>query len=103
EDGIRVFHVTGVQTCALPISPGTPVRDDRSSGDPSPAGCGPGRSSARGSAGNAGLPGGRSTPGRSTVSWSLVEWKKRRQRMLYEIGRASCRERWEVLEEKAML
>src|SRR5690606_30844235 len=22
EDGIRVFHVTGVQTCALPISPG---------------------------------------------------------------------------------
>src|SRR5690606_39308452 len=21
-DGIRVFHVTGVQTCALPISPG---------------------------------------------------------------------------------
>src|SRR5690606_40863146 len=21
EDGIRVFHVTGVQTCALPISP----------------------------------------------------------------------------------
>src|SRR5690606_41096130 len=23
EDGIRVFHVTGVQTCALPISPRT--------------------------------------------------------------------------------
>src|SRR5215475_11019191 len=23
EDGIRVFHVTGVQTCALPISPFT--------------------------------------------------------------------------------
>src|SRR5690606_39554654 len=23
EDGIRDFHVTGVQTCALPISPGT--------------------------------------------------------------------------------
>src|SRR6266700_5516048 len=22
EDGIRDFHVTGVQTCALPISPG---------------------------------------------------------------------------------
>src|SRR5690606_35941214 len=27
EDGIRDFHVTGVQTCALPISaPGTPPR-----------------------------------------------------------------------------
>src|SRR5690606_34222594 len=27
EDGIRYFHVTGVQTCALPISisPGSPV------------------------------------------------------------------------------
>src|SRR5690606_3237323 len=24
EDGIRDFHVTGVQTCALPISPGSP-------------------------------------------------------------------------------
>src|SRR5690606_40884346 len=25
EDGIRVFHVTGVQTCALPISPPPPA------------------------------------------------------------------------------
>src|SRR5690606_40333571 len=25
EDGIRDFHVTGVQTCALPISQNTPV------------------------------------------------------------------------------
>src|SRR5690606_39563815 len=25
EDGIRYFHVTGVQTCALPICPGTPA------------------------------------------------------------------------------
>src|SRR5690606_7723007 len=25
EDGIRRFHVTGVQTCALPISPTTPA------------------------------------------------------------------------------
>src|SRR5690606_40336283 len=32
EDGIRDFHVTGVQTCALPISRATkrtPVSDDR--------------------------------------------------------------------------
>src|SRR6266511_5951710 len=28
EDGIRDFHVTGVQTCALPISP-TPARGGR--------------------------------------------------------------------------
>src|SRR5690606_40725567 len=27
EDGIRDFHVTGVQTCALPISLGPLVRD----------------------------------------------------------------------------
>src|SRR5690606_40115616 len=25
EDGIRDFHVTGVQTCALPISPDRPI------------------------------------------------------------------------------
>src|SRR5215475_3084379 len=35
EDGIRVFHVTGVQTCALPISaPHAPA-----SGRPDPRGC----------------------------------------------------------------
>src|SRR5690606_40851280 len=27
EDGIRDFHVTGVQTCALPISPGCGARE----------------------------------------------------------------------------
>src|SRR5690606_39288081 len=27
EDGIRVFHVTGVQTCALPILDLVPLRD----------------------------------------------------------------------------
>src|SRR5690606_39636031 len=26
EDGIRAFHVTGVQTCALPISAHDPIR-----------------------------------------------------------------------------
>src|SRR5690606_39989847 len=34
EDGIRDFHVTGVQTCALPISPPGSWR-----ADPSPATC----------------------------------------------------------------
>src|SRR5690606_39839520 len=28
EDGIRDFHVTGVQTCALPIYDADPVRED---------------------------------------------------------------------------
>src|SRR5690606_40761048 len=28
EDGIRVFHVTGVQTCALPIFDGSRARTD---------------------------------------------------------------------------
>src|SRR5690606_41128039 len=40
EDGIRDFHVTGVQTCALPISaisrPPTPSRLLRPGGDPDP-------------------------------------------------------------------
>src|SRR5436309_6303103 len=30
EDGIRDFHVTGVQTCALPIFPATSVPSNRS-------------------------------------------------------------------------
>src|SRR5690606_40321988 len=29
EDGIRDFHVTGVQTCALPICAGPRARNDR--------------------------------------------------------------------------
>src|SRR5690606_39500781 len=32
EDGIRDFHVTGVQTCALPISPPTTAPDVRGGG-----------------------------------------------------------------------
>src|SRR5690606_40867802 len=35
EDAIRVFHVTGVQTCALPISAGSPVLDPQADGKPS--------------------------------------------------------------------
>src|SRR5690606_40184020 len=41
EDGIRCFHVTGVQTCALPISSpveqtrrSCPVRSDHAQGHP---------------------------------------------------------------------
>src|SRR5690606_40344983 len=35
EDGIRDFHVTGVQTCALPISPDRRGRSPRRSPRPS--------------------------------------------------------------------
>src|SRR5690606_39576904 len=34
EDGIRDFHVTGVQTCALPISKDRVRRADREQGGP---------------------------------------------------------------------
>src|SRR5690606_39604802 len=33
EDGIRDFHVTGVQTCALPISGGGEMMEDEGEGD----------------------------------------------------------------------
>src|SRR5690606_40268481 len=33
EDGIRDFHVTGVQTCALPISSSSPVAKRTGEGD----------------------------------------------------------------------
>src|SRR5690606_13468665 len=37
EDGIRAFHVTGVQTCALPILPPVaPVRDQAADGEHTP-------------------------------------------------------------------
>src|SRR5690606_40302208 len=53
EDGIRDFHVTGVQTCALPICaagqprPGDPVRAVGDRGTPRPRRAGPGRSEER--------------------------------------------------------
>src|SRR5690606_40113778 len=34
EDGIRDFHVTGVQTCALPISPASKVRANHGKSSP---------------------------------------------------------------------
>src|SRR6266511_6009678 len=50
EDGIRDFHVTGVQTCALPISISPAARDgDRARGweGPAPRGAAPRPSDAR--------------------------------------------------------
>src|SRR5690606_40240935 len=37
EDGIRDFHVTGVQTCALPISGGDPTPPSSPTTDPAPS------------------------------------------------------------------
>src|SRR5215475_6293324 len=38
EDGIRDFHVTGVQTCALPISSGSAMRNASASAAPTHTG-----------------------------------------------------------------
>src|SRR3712207_7426355 len=69
EDGIRDIGVTGVQTCALPISPScVPSRE---------AAAAPGKARPGGDGGRGG--------GRS-----------RRAVVCREIGRASCRERVEI-------
>src|SRR5690606_41184260 len=54
DDGIRVFHVTGVQTCALPIS--SPLRPCSSRLPPPPVRKGGGRPGARRSLAAAGPP-----------------------------------------------
>src|SRR5690606_40853280 len=91
EDGIRDFHVTGVQTCALPIwsesSPAGPIQQ----GVPRPA---------------------RYLSSRSSVPRSTLEARERKPDSMggklalrgrwgtcfpadAQIGRASCRERWQ--------
>src|SRR5699024_11373646 len=80
EDGIRDRNVTGVQTCALPISHAPrPIRRRTSQGQPR---C---QLRERGSPSpdQAAL---RRDPGRSGRGQALQRW-------LPEIGRASCRER----------
>src|SRR5690606_40940274 len=87
EDGIRDFHVTGVQTCALPISrkanrSRTTLKTQptrwiacRSSGRVPSLGCG----------------------GPADLVLSLVG--ERTMKFKYEIGRASCRGRVEIAED----
>src|SRR5205085_7467255 len=92
EDGIRDLTVTGVQTCALPISPGAPrdrsCRISPATGEPSP-GASPSRSGARRSA-------------ERPVSAAMQERgeagpaQTREAGPASKIGRASCRERGEV-------
>src|SRR5436309_7403725 len=83
EDGIRDFHVTGVQTCALPICSS---RSD-AGGKPASAPCrsaGARRASPGTRTHLAGASGARSgAAGAAARSWHA------------EIGRASCRERVE--------
>src|SRR5690606_40138771 len=91
EDGIRDFHVTGVQTCALPISCGRPrIRGGRSPGVF-------GRSnSPRKFTGPPGLSPtvqGTDRIGRTPGTPAPSAWPRRH---LAEIGRASCRERLQI-------
>src|SRR5690606_40720668 len=87
EDGIRDFHVTGVQTCALPICTRRSLL---------------GRSASRQSL----VPRGRSRPSRVPTGWSSTATgarcgapaDRRQPRRAREIGRASCREREERME-----
>src|SRR5207302_5684550 len=83
EDGIRDFHVTGVQTCALPIS------------------------EAQGRGGRAGLPNHAAVHRGALPIESLRHRRANRSRrrcrgwgievsLPDEIGRASCRERVEI-------
>src|SRR5256886_6328318 len=83
EDGIRDLTVTGVQTCALPIS----AREDRLLRGGEPQAQGPGEDGA--GAGGAG--GRRVRPGRRGEDPRALE--AARGRAEEEIGRASCRER----------
>src|SRR5256885_5439533 len=80
EDGIRDYKVTGVQTCALPISPIPDANDSRMSAIPYEANLTPMRVGPL-----SGWGGGRTLGGADGVS--------KRRRNLSEIGRASCRER----------
>src|SRR5690606_39729827 len=90
EDGIRDFHVTGVQTCALPIllrgQPG--VR----AGVPAGGGARHRRGGGRGVVGErgGGRPAGAGAP-RDRRGLHPPDLRRRRQ-----IGRASCRGRVEV-------
>src|SRR5690606_40629895 len=94
EDGIRDFHVTGVQTCALPIS-------GRTSSKSSSESCAPlGFSSMRkGTDGTGNIRPDGAARGCHGFGcrWSQPPRPKPRQK---QIGRASCRERAEIWEEE---
>src|SRR5690606_39596617 len=94
EDGIRDFHVTGVQTCALPISTRQPMK--------------PPPSLTRMAFANTTPAGKFLTKLTSMASFTLVSALGRKSNVItttwrrlkwwWEIGRASCRERGEGAE-----
>src|SRR5690606_41007047 len=83
EDGIRDFHVTGVQTCALPIS--------RSAAEPWSRACCANRTAHAAVHARAESP--RASRSSRVPASPIV---RRSSHPCAEIGRASCRERAEV-------
>src|SRR5690606_40823497 len=98
EDGIRDFHVTGVQTCALPILIRLPTRmsDGKANLHQGAIGVGidiPSGVTKRGVWGTEII---REHPDteHSIVGLSIPRWDE----LLHKIGRATCRERAEAQE-----
>src|SRR5207302_6684849 len=97
EDGIRDFHVTGVQTCALPIS--VPVSYDRmrSPRSVSPR-CAFGATiDQRSQSGELNTPRPSLLPARTYDRYMAYWMRICAFGFLAKIGRASCRERVEIL------
>src|SRR5690606_39588978 len=90
EDGIRDFHVTGVQTCALPISTHHIwVSTERSDGR---AGRAPRQRPAERHRGTAPPTGGSGYPRDRLHRDQRISFLIRTRRADTEIGRATCRE-----------
>src|SRR5690606_41122947 len=92
EDGIRDFHVTGVQTCALPISPpGDPTPGDGTASGAAQsfvqAGAAIAKCSGAGCHEGGAPPQFLGAPGRDDDYATIKNFAPQ------EIGRASCRER----------
>src|SRR5690606_40990914 len=95
-DGIRDFHVTGVQTCALPISKSGAPMASRMPGaerfvEPGPLG----PALADASAVPATPAGPQRAPGRPMSVRQIAKAEGISRKQAREIGRASCRERVE--------
>src|SRR5690606_40772959 len=82
EDGIRDFHVTGVQTCALPIYPASMRRRWKASAMAASSSL-PGR-------GQSARPRASAQAASSAAFWAAARVSKSWSE---KIGRASCRER----------
>src|SRR5699024_11907031 len=88
EDGIRGRNVTGVQTCALPISTDATRSSASTSSADCHGSCGPGPSAAS-----------KASTTQSCGPAAVGTWASTDQRNAGEIGRASCREREASMED----